>query len=1031
MRWVSGALVGLALSLGAVLAWAQETPRPETTAAGAKAPDASAVQFFETKIRPLLAQQCYACHSEKNVRGGLKLDSAAAFFKGGETGPLVTSGAPDKSLLIQAVSYTKDHLKMPPQGKLKPQQLADLNAWVQMGAPFPEDEGGRMKDEKGSLHPSAFIPHPSKHWAFQPVKEPAIPAVKDQSWVVSSIDAFILARLEAKGLLPAPKADRRTLVRRVTFDLTGLPPTPEEIEAFLADNSPDAFAKVVDRLLASPAYGERWARHWLDVARYADSNGLDENTAFGNAWRYRDYVVDAFNNDKPYDQFVREQLAGDLIPASPDDAVNAERLTATGFLVVGPKVLAEPDKQKMVMDIVDEQIDTTGRAFMGLTLGCARCHDHKFDPIPTKDYYSLAGIFKSTRTMATLATVARALERPIADRDAVAGAEAHNRAVQNKQDEIKKLTDRLNAEASTGVLSNLEKYLLAGLHAAVAPAAEPAPAPAAPNGRLRNRTPADLAKESGLDPEILRRSASYLLASRERGGDLVFEPWHLLSDLPADRFAEEARKLAAEWQATGKSKAWLPPVAALFAGEAPKSLAEVAARYGKLFREVDRAWNDLVQRSRRQPVRLRDGDQEALRQVLYGGQSAFGLDRPERFYPAEAGASLNRLKAEIQDLQKAAPQPVPMVLAVEEDRSIGSVKVHIRGNHLTLGEEAPRQFLRVIVGEKQTPIGPDRSGRLELAEWLTRLDHPLTARVMVNRIWGHHFGEAIARSTDNFGLLGDRPTHPELLDWLAAEFAEGVGSVGSKGSVGGRNPTSHTPHTSHTSHTLPRAWSIKRMHRLILLSNTYQMSTAHDPKAALADPENRLLWRFNRRRLEVEAIRDSMLAVSGELDRTMGGTLLKTPNFGYVTNDQSGNAAQYDSPRRSIYLPVIRNAVYDVFQVFDFVEPSLLTGKRASTTVAPQALFMLNGQFVLDQSKAFAGQLLASTTDDAARIRTAYLKVYGRAPAPEEVSAAQEYLSAYADRLAAKETDPEKRRQAAWASYCQILFASNEFVYVN
>jgi hypothetical protein len=1146
--------------------------------------DPGAIDFFETKVRPLLAQHCFACHGEKNVKGGLRLDSAEAFFKGGETGALVVPGHPERSLLIDAVGYTRDHVKMPPQGKLKPAHIADLTTWVKMGAPWPgavqgpesKVQGPRPKVQgpksrvlgRAGSGPGTRDPG-LRHWAFQPVRDPAVPTVKNRGWVLSPIDAFVLAKLEARGLRPAPKADRRTLIRRVTFDLTGLPPSPEEIDAFLGDSSPDAFAKVVDRLLASPAYGERWARHWLDVARYADSNGLDENTAFGNAWRYRDYVVNAFNSDKPYDRFIREQLAGDLLPPAGDDAAAAERLTATGFLVLGPKVLAEPDKQEMVMDIVDEQIDTMGKAFMGLTLGCARCHDHKFDPLPTRDYYALAGIFKSTRTMSTLSTVARALERPLADRDAVAKQEAHNRLVQAKQDELKDAADRIHAQAAGALVAKLDRYLLASLEARVEPArsagspdlnragtvlleaekfargdvqvstagfgdgigiiesagrraafaeyeitlpssaeyeiairyasGEPrpvrisldgkslnaeaaaqvtggfnppdqvwqtqavfpgeagkhllrieqaagalphldkialmpvsaaAPAPESAAGR-RSVSPSELARERGLDPELLRRSAAYILASKQRG-HRVFEPWHLLAALPEERFAEEAPKLIAEWRVTGKMMTWLPPVAALFAGAPPRSLAEVAGRYGALFSNVNSSWNSLVQRQKRQPSKLGDPDQEALRQVLYGKDSAFGFDRPDRFYTPEARASLDALKTALADLQKNAPQPVAMVLAVEEAKEIASVRVHIRGNHLTLGDEAPRTFLRVISGENQTPIGPDRSGRLELAEWLTRPDHPLTARVMVNRIWQHHFGEGIVRSPDNFGKLGDRPTHPELLDWLAARFV-GVPSSGS--GVPSRKSRAHESNSGPgTRDPGPgtRAWSIKAMHRLILLSNAYQMSATHDAKAALADPENRLLWRFNRRRLEVEAIRDSMLFVSGQLDRAMGGTLLKTPNFGYVTNDQSGNAAQYDSARRSLYLPVIRNAVYDVFQVFDFVEPSFLNGKRANTTVAPQALFLLNGQMVMEQARVLAGQLLeAPAPEDDTRIRTAYLKAYGRPARPAEVSAALRYVRRYAERLAAKESDPQKVRLAAWQSFCQILFASSEFVYVN
>ncbi|MCC2671083.1 MAG: Planctomycete cytochrome, partial [Armatimonadetes bacterium] len=984
MRWIGGVALGAVLGTGSVLAGAQEAPKPGTPVKA----DPKAAAFFETKIRPLFAQQCFGCHGDKLQKGGLRMDSAGAFFKGGQLGALVVPGHPEKSLLIEAVSYAKD-LKMPPQGKLKPEQLADLIAWVKMGAPWPGYDAQAAATPAGQPGGMVFSEEAKKFWAYQPVKDPALPAVKNRAWIKNPIDAFVLARLEAKGLKPAPQTDARTLIRRVTFDLTGLPPTPEEVETFLRECAaergaqraaspqntrtpehlntpvaPKAYARLIDRLLATTAYGERWARHWLDVARYADSNGLDENTAFANAWRYRDYVVRAFNDDKPYHEFVREQLAGDLLPASQDDQVNDDRITATGFLVLGPKVLAEPDKQKMMMDIVDEQIDTTTKAFMGLTLGCARCHDHKFDPLPTKDYYALAGIFKSTRTMQNLNTVAKAYERPLADKEAQSKVEQHKLAIQTKQHELQSAKEKLDAEVSTRIVNDVDRYLLAGLQAtvdasretagpdvsrpgtvvveaekfkrgdvkvtldgygkdigiiesagrrnafteyeielakdgeyelalryasgesrpvkisldgkplkeraagkvtggfnageqqwlsetvfsatagkhvlrvdqgqdslphldkiALVPAGVPAPATAA-SAPLRTRSVADLAKETGLDAQLLRRSASYLLGAELRGGDPVFGPWLLLSTLPAATFEQDAQKLVAEWKSSGKLKSWIPPVAGLLTeGGSPKSLEELAARYKRLFVQVNGVWNRTALDSQTPVQKLGEPYLEEVRQALYAPKSAFGLNQLDRLYPAEGATLVAKLKSEAEALEKATPPEAPMVLAVEEAKEIGNVKVHIRGNHLALGEDAPRTFLRIVAGEKQTPVPANRSGRLELAEWLTDPKHPLTSRVMVNRIWEHHFGEGIVRSPDNFGKLGERPTHPELLDYLASRFVE-------------------------------KGWSIKAMHRLILQSNAYQMSTTYDAKAALADPENRLFWRFNRRRLEVEAIRD-------------------------------------------------------------------------------------------------------------------------------------------------------------------------------
>jgi hypothetical protein len=784
-------------------------------------------EFFEKKIRPLLVAKCLNCHGapDGKVKGGLKLTSRADLLAGGDTGPALKPGAPDDSLIVRAVKYTDDNLKMPPKGKLPDAEIADLVTWVKDGAPWPKDNAPTNPERKptGPL----FTAEQKAFWAFQPVRAPRVPEPQKQTREIrNDIDRFILDKLETAGLSPAPRADRRTLIRRVTFDLSGLPPTPEEVDAFLKDTSANAWEKVIDRLLASPAYGERWARHWLDVARYADSNGLDENTAFGNAWRYRDYVIKAFNDDKPYDRFLKEQLAGDLLPAD-SPAVRLEQLTATGFLVLGPKVLAEPDKQKMLLDIADEQLDTVGKAFMGLTLGCARCHDHKFDPIPTRDYYSLLAVFTGTRT----------------------------KSARTKLAQLKKEVQKLEQEFG--------------------------------------KTPAS---------ETEKRAEIHSKAEAKRA---------------------EIKKLEAE----------LPIAVNVLAVE--------------------------------------DGSAPA-----YGTQ-------PRNLY------------------------------------------VQVRGSYSAPGVEAPAVFPRIIAGEAQQPFVPvkpnpgdkleadrirygavrERSGRLELANWLADPGHPLTARVIVNRVWQHHFGEGLVRTPDNFGRLGERPTHTELLDWLAAQFV----SPESKGG----------------------AWSLKRLHKLILMSATYQMSGAYDAKAALADPDNRLLWRFSRHRLEAEAVRDAVLAVAGTLDRTAGGSLLQDANFEYVTNDQSHSKTRYDSLRRSIYLPVIRNNVFDFFQAFDFVEPHVANGKRASTVIASQALFLMNNPFVTAQSAAFANSLLKSGKNDEERVTAAYQCAFARPASAEETSRAVSFVQRYDAALAATEKDTTARRAKAWAAWCQVLFASSEFVYVE
>jgi mono/diheme cytochrome c family protein len=1092
-----------------------------------RAENPATAEFFEKKIRPLFVTRCSECHGgdAKSIKSGLRLNSRAELLKGGERGPAVVPGDPTKSRLIQAVRYKGD-LKMPPKGRLTDTEITDLETWVKDGAVWP-DAKVAAKSEASKPGP-LFTDEQRRFWAFQPMRDVTPPAVHDANWVHSHIDAYILAKLEEKGLRPAKPADKYALLRRVTFDLTGLPPTLDEIDSFIQDDSPDAFARVVDRLLASPAYGERWGRHWLDIARYADSNGLDENTAFGNAYRYRDYVIKSFNEDKPYDLFLREQIAGDLLP---DAHENPDRLTGTGFLTLGPKLLAEPDKQKMKMDIADEQLDTLGKAVLGLTLGCARCHDHKFDPIPTRDYYSLLSIFTSTRTMKNLATVAQAFERPLPTGEKAEEAEARARKIDAKEAEIKRLRDDLRAKVLADARANVGAYLLAAADAkgraggarmggrtkiegaivleaekykkgtadktdigygegigvilsydathtraeytvsvpksgdydlelryaalesrpvkvsvegkAVLPTAAKAttggwnPEHQAwrPEGRIPLRegkntlaieavgllphidklavlppetvataagarpsagTPDEVARQRKLITEFVAGWADYL--RHLKPDDPLFGPWLAVATLPDAGFEAAAAPLLAKF----RDKA----PAGLFDQPAPKTLGEFAERYAK-----------VLTRS------------EAAKKVLAEPDGPFALAaplpaNPELFYPVDV-ARLSQTTGELLAIQKTAPVPV-MVLSVEDGAKYPQVNgdgkprnlfVQLRGSYLTPGEEAPPIFPRILAGEdvkafattaedaparepNETRYGGSRtaSGRLELAYWITDPKYPLTARVLVNRVWQHRFGEGLVRSPDNFGQLGDRPTHPELLDWLALRFVRD-------------------------------GWSIKKLHRLILLSSTYQQSSNADPAAA--DPDNKLLWKMNRRRLEAEPIRDAMMAAAGTLDSKLGGTLLNNGNFTYVNNENSTNTARYDNHRRSVYLPVIRNSVFDFFQVFDFAEPHVPNGKRASTVVTPQALYLMNSPFVKDQARAFAESLLRGPGEDADRVRTAYLKAYGRRATDDEVDQALEFIARYDAALTGTESDVSKRRRGAWQSFCQVLFAGSEFVYVE
>jgi cytochrome c553/mono/diheme cytochrome c family protein len=801
--------------------------------AAANPGDAEKLAFFERRIRPLLAEHCYECHSSeaKKIKGALALDTRDALMRGGESGPVIVPGEPDKSRLIEAVRWKNRDLQMPPKKSLSPEQIRDLEQWVKLGAPDP-----RTTLAKSAGRREINIEEGRKFWSFQPFSNPAVPTIAAANTIVRSpIDAFLLEPLARHGVAFAPPADKRTLIRRATFDLIGLPPTPAEIAAFLADDSPEAFSRVVERLLNSPRYGERWGRHWLDVARYADSNGLDENVAHGNAWRYRDYVIAAFNKDKPYDQFVIEQIAGDLLASKSPEQKN-ERLTALGFLCIGPKLLAEPDKVKLEMDLIDEQIDTLGRAFMGMTLGCARCHEHKFDPIPTEDYYALAAILKSTRTMDDLKTIAKWHEPVVA-------------------------------------------------------------------------TPAELEAKAAYDARIATRKTAI------------------------SNFVAEANKvLLAEKKLTALPK------------------------------------------------------------------------NPESQYPTNTVAALIKMRDTLATEEKGAPEIASTMGVTDSTNIVKALAVHIRGSHLKLGAAIPRGVPQVMTVANRRVEFPERSsGRLEFARWLASAEHPLTARVMVNRIWRWHFGAGLVASTDNFGSLGERASHPELLDWLARRFtAEG--------------------------------WSVKAMHRLIMNSAAYQQSSritseADSERLQRIEPDNRLLARFPVRRLEAEEIRDALMFVSGRLDAAMGGKTIPLKNREFVFNHTSKDATTYESTRRAVYLPIIRNHLYDLFEQFDFPDPAVATGSRNATVVAPQALLMMNSDLVAHCAKALAEALIARSelTDDE-RFAAACERALGRRPGAREVLRAKEFLRGF---TRGNSEGGDSAHTTAWAALCQALLAGNEFIFLN
>jgi hypothetical protein len=898
--------------------------------------DSPGVEHFEKHVRPILVEKCLSCHAGEKSKGGLKLDTRQAILNGGQNGAVVTPGKAMSSRLIEAVRHIDDDLKMPPSGKLTEREIAALEKWVELGLPWPE---------KVSLAaPDAMARAAAKHWAFRPVVRPEVPTGES----TNPIDRFILARLNDSGLSLSPRADKRTLIRRATFDLLGLSPTPEEIEAFLRDDSAQAYERLIDRLLASPRYGERWARHWLDVARYADNKGyvFFEGKEYPWAWTYRDYVIRSLNEDKPFDRFVTEQLAADLI--CPDDP---KAQAALGFLTVGGHFMNNTH------DIVDDRIDVVTRGLMGLTVTCARCHDHKFDPIPSADYYSLYGVFRS----AIEPTVPPLLGAPPDD----PRHELYDEELAIRQ---KKLVDFVTGKHTAlvaGARTRAAEYLLAAHEA-------------------RNQPPADdfmlLADPGDLNPSMILRWKQYLSDTRKRR-DPSWLHWHAVADLPDADFAEKAPELLKE--VAGGNKL----VAAAFAAP-PKSMKEVAERYGKLLGDVDRQWKSVA------ATKLLDPDAEALRRVLYGADAP--ADAPleldwgflSLFPDRQTQAEYEKLLRALENWLAKGP---PRAMVLHDAARPYDPRIFERGHPGRPGEAVPRQFVK-IANVNRRPFGGG-SGRIDLAREIVSKDNPLTARVFVNRVWMHHFGRGLVGTPGDFGLRGDAPTHPELLDWLASEF-------------------------------VAKGWSIKHLHRLIMTSEAYKQSSNAEfgmrnseskstvfgfsiphsefRNPQLEDPDNRLFWKQKRRRLEFEPLHDAVLAVSGQLEQKLGGPAVKL--FGNNT-------------RRAIYGYVDRLEFPSLLTTFDVPHPAGLSPERTNTTVAPQALFMMNGPFVRDAAKKLvASPVIQELADPGKRLDRLYLTILGRQPDPEERELSLQFVS---------------KGKSGWADLAHGLLMSNEFAFVD
>ena len=861
-------------------------------------PTADELKFFEAEIRPTLITHCYSCHSRtaRTVKGALRVDTRDAIRKGGRTGPAVVPGDVDSSLLIRAVRYHDIDWQMPPDAKISDEEIAALEKWVAMGAPDPREEkpvAAGVGSSPGTAHrwsAEDIAEGKSAHWAYKPLQAGSAPVVADSEWTKTAIDALVLAEMSERGLTPAARADKRTLLRRASLDLTGLPPSEDELRRFEADASPDAFAKSVDRMLASPTFGERWGRHWLDVARYAESSGKESNIFYPHAWRYRDYVIAAFNEDKPYDRFLVEQLAGDLLPAA-SDADRAENLIATGYLAVGTKSHNARGKPQFQMDLADEQLDATTQGMLGLTVACARCHDHKFDPITQKDYYAVAGIFLSTDT-----------------RYGTFDAQGNNH----------------------------------------------------PSGLV------ELPKDAGLPlgPNMLPAQRSILATAQTRARQEAEKSQAIIDQ------AREARQ-------SGK------PV--------PDNIQQQLVR-----------------------ARAAQGANKNIESIT------------RRFGPEGKPTEANLLA----------------MGAADRDRALNA-RVLDRGELDKPGEVVHRGYV-ALLSDGSEPAITKGSGRLELAQWIADADNPLTSRVWANRVWLHLFGQPIVPTPDNFGMSGQRPTHPELLDHLASRL-------------------------------VANGWSTKKLIREIVLTRAYAMASDFDPKNAEIDPEGTYLWRMPKKRLEAEAIRDSMLSAAGVLSsKPRLGSPIAFAEGGARGPAQERLLGSIDGAgdnSRSIYLAVVRDRVPEALDVFDFAEPAFVTGRRDATNVPTQALYLMNSAEIARISDLFAMRVMSAGQKDLERITAAFRIAFGREPSSNEVQACRDFLADFKsaaakddrtaagsdaqgrgrDRTVPRESErlrlrerarerlealrnpkaPQARplnpEQLAWSTLCQAFFLSAEF----
>jgi hypothetical protein len=912
------------LALASVLVLAASAP-----AATTPTPTSAQLDFFESKIRPVLAEHCYKCHSAgaEKIKGGLTLDTRDGVARGGDSGPALVPGKPADSLLIKAVRYDDTDLQMPPGDKKLPDQaIRDLEQWVAMGAPDPRTEAASARQVQ-----TADLENARRHWAYKPVERPPVPSLDGAAatWAQNDVDRFIAAAMAPKGLSPSKPADKTTLLRRATFDLHGLPPTVEEVKAFVHDLAPDAWSKVIDRLLASPRYGERWGRHWLDLAKYADTSGRAEqgrDNRYLWSWTYRDWVIRAWNEDLPYDQFLMKQIAADQM-----DLPDKRDLAAMGFLTLGNRFGNNAN------DVIDDRIDLLGKSTMAMTLACSRCHDHKFDPIPTRDYYSLHGVFSSS---------AEPREGPIVHEPG--DTPLHReflRQWQARQDAVDAFVDKIERGLKAERRLKVADYLLAWHEYRQAT-----------NGVARG----PFMQRRGLDARVANAWSEYL-KPRALRHHRIWAPWFAFTALDDTEFVTKGKALAEKFVANAETgKPLNPHVARLFVTP-PVSLAQVAARYSSLFNQVARDWEAQLAAYETQrkssasppppPVKMDDADLEDVREVFYKASSpALIDDRAVRQFiqrDNQTRNTYNDLVRAVNDVRSGHPGAPARAHVLEDIAKPRNSYVMVKGNPGNRGAVVPRQAPAIIAPHRE-PFASG-SGRLELARTIASRQNPLTARVIMNRLWLLHFGNGLVATPDDFGLRSDPPSHPELLDYLAARLVD-------------------------------EHWSLKAMHRVLMGSATYQQSSDENPRFAQMDPGNRYYWQFNRQRLSFEALRDTVLYIGGRLDFTPGGPGVPLDREPYPT-------------RRSVYGYIDRARLPNMLLAFDFANPDLTTGRRNETIVPQQALFMMNSPLVIEQARNLTLRpdfKAASRPED--RIQLLYQLIYQRPASEIELRLGTEFV---------------------------------------